>query len=263
LGKSILIESDNSTSVAYVNKQGGIRSHSLYKEACLLYDWLLPRAISVLAVHRPGVDNALADSLSRDIVDSREWSLDQRVADCLFLLWGRPFLDLFASSLNHKLPLFCSRVPQGGSLVEAFSLNWGQWEIYAFPPLPLIPRVLAKVRLERASMILIAPLWSRRPWFPLLLDLSCDSPRLLPSSPRLLSQHFPQSGVLYNQDTATLRLAAWRLSGDFSKTEGFRRRLSISCSPADELPRVASMTPAGPSFIAGAVSGISIPLLLL
>ena len=42
-GKSILLESDNSTSVAYVNKQVGIRSLSLYREARLLYDWLLPR----------------------------------------------------------------------------------------------------------------------------------------------------------------------------------------------------------------------------
>jgi hypothetical protein len=38
LGKSILLESDNATSVAYVNKQGGIHSLSLNKEVRLLYD---------------------------------------------------------------------------------------------------------------------------------------------------------------------------------------------------------------------------------
>ena len=102
----------------------------------------------MLVVHRPGVDNALADSLSREVADSREWSRDQQVANRLFQIWVRPFLDLFATSKNNKLPLFCSRVPQGGSLVEAFSLNWGSWETYAFPLLPLIPRVLSKVRLE-------------------------------------------------------------------------------------------------------------------
>jgi hypothetical protein len=74
------------------------------------------------------VDNALADSLSREAADSREWSLDQQVADRLFQIWGRPFLDLFAMSKNNKLPLFCSRVLEGGSLVEAFGLNWGPWE---------------------------------------------------------------------------------------------------------------------------------------
>ena len=81
-------------------------------------------------------------------------------------------------------------------------------------------------------MILIAPLWPRRTWFPLLLQLPYDSPRILPLSPWLLSQHFPQSRVLYKQDTATLMLVAWKLSGDSSRTEAFRRRLSTSCSPA-------------------------------
>jgi hypothetical protein len=75
----------------------------------------------MLAVHHPGVDNALADSLSREAADSKEWSLDQQVANRLFQIWGCPFLYLFAMSKNNKLPLFFSRVPERGSLVEAFS----------------------------------------------------------------------------------------------------------------------------------------------
>ena len=44
----------------------------LNKEAQLLYYWLLPREITMLAVHCPGVDNPLC----RKTVDSREWSLN-------------------------------------------------------------------------------------------------------------------------------------------------------------------------------------------
>jgi hypothetical protein len=263
VSKSVLLESDNASTVAYVNKQGGIHSHSLYQEARLLYSWLIPRNITVLAVHRPGIDNTLADSLSRDVADSREWSLDQRVVDHLFRLWGPPTLDLFATGRNTKLPQFCSRIPETGSMGEAFSMSWTLRETYAFPPLPLIPRVLSKLRQERASMTLIAPLWPRRLWFPLLLQLSCDSPRRLPPSPQLLSQSLPNQGILFNQDVLTLRLTAWRLSGDSSKTEAFQQKLLASCSHPADPPPAGFTTPAGRLSVAGAVKGISIPLLPL
>ena len=37
LGQVIRIESDNTTTVAYINKQGGVRSPALNQEALLLY----------------------------------------------------------------------------------------------------------------------------------------------------------------------------------------------------------------------------------
>ena len=262
-GKSVLLESDNSTTVAYVNKQGGVHSFSLNEEARLLYHWTLPRGITVLAIHRPGVDNTLADSLSRHSLDSREWSLHQSVVERLFSIWGTPQLDLFATSHNAKLPLFCSRIAEPGALtMDAFSLSWEQWETYAFPPIPLIPRVLTKLQTDKASMILVAPMWPRRPWFPQLLLLSCDVPRILPLSPHLLSQTL-QAGVLYHQNTTTLRLVAWRLSGDSSKTKAFRSRLSTSCSHPEGRPLVESMTHDGMPLSAGAVHGTLIPLQLL
>lgn len=41
---------------------------------------------------------------------------------------------------------------------------------WAFPPVPLCARVIAKCRQEKGSMILILPMWCARPHFPLLFD---------------------------------------------------------------------------------------------
>ena len=52
---------------------------------------------------------------------------------------------------------------------------------YAFPPFVLLPAVLHKVRMSQCRFLLVAPLWSQRPWFSDLLDLLFAPPRRLPS----------------------------------------------------------------------------------
>ena len=79
LGQVIRIESDNTTTVTYINKQGGVCSPALNQEALRLYEWVVPRNIQLQAVHHPGVDNILADYLSRHVADPMEWSLDWKL----------------------------------------------------------------------------------------------------------------------------------------------------------------------------------------
>ena len=83
-GLTILVECDNTTAVAYLNKQGGTRSQTLCQEAIAINEWLIVRQASVVAVHRPGVDNQLADLLSRNRPDPTEWSLADSVGACLW-----------------------------------------------------------------------------------------------------------------------------------------------------------------------------------
>ncbi|XP_029770325.1 glypican-1-like, partial [Terrapene carolina triunguis] len=60
---------------------------------------------------------------------------------------------------------FCSRVGEGdGAMTDAFLLNWSGPLMYAFPPFPLIGRVLQKVKSDGARIILIAPDWARQHW---------------------------------------------------------------------------------------------------
>ena len=63
------------------------------------------------ARYLPGQFSVLADLLScRDQVIGTEWSLHLQVVRDLLRRWSSPSIDLFATSYNAKLPLYCSLV---------------------------------------------------------------------------------------------------------------------------------------------------------
>ena len=62
--QSVLIESDNSSALSYINRQGGVISKTLNDEMCTLFHWLVLRSIRVRVIHPPGVNNGLASFLS-------------------------------------------------------------------------------------------------------------------------------------------------------------------------------------------------------
>jgi len=65
---------------------------------------------------------------------------------------------------------------------DAFQILWKQLEAYAFPPFSLIPRVLQKVQLEQASIMLITLAWQTQAWYPKVLQ----NPILIPKRKDLL-----------------------------------------------------------------------------
>ena len=134
--------------MAYVNKQGGTVSRSLCSLASQLLRWTDSLDVHLDARYLPGQSNVLADLLScRDQVIGTEWSLHPRVARDLLRRWGSPSIDLFATSFNAKLPLCCSFVPDPQAVFEdAFRHPWDNLDLYAFPPFPLIGRVVARVK---------------------------------------------------------------------------------------------------------------------
>ena len=64
-GHQVMIATDNSTVVSYINKQGGTRSPSLIRLTVELLLWLEAQDIVVRARHIPGCLNVIADHLSR------------------------------------------------------------------------------------------------------------------------------------------------------------------------------------------------------
>ncbi|KAM7166314.1 uncharacterized protein RBU57_007209 [Macrochelys suwanniensis] len=166
-GTSISVLTDNMACMFYINRQGGARSHLLCVEAMNLWNFCIHNNINITASYLPGCQNITADSLSRHFSQEHEWKIHDRVLETIFQKWGHPVIDLFASATNHKCPLFCSRAglaPE--SLGDAFLIQWNASLMYAFPKIPLIPRVIRKIRLDRAYIILIAPTWPRQTWFP-------------------------------------------------------------------------------------------------
>ena len=202
---------DNRTAVAYINKQGGTRSQSLYVLARDILLLCRTANIRLRCRYVPGNLNVHADRLSRrGQILATEWSLHPRVTSALWLLWGRPHVDLFATRENFKLPTFVSPLPDEMAWASnAFTISWEGMKAYAYPPTSLIPRVLAKLRLESAEVILVAPWLPRRAWSLDLLDLCLEAPRALPAWSTLLLQ--PGSDI-FHRNPGVLRLHAWRVS---------------------------------------------------
>ncbi|KAF7249347.1 Protein P, partial [Varanus komodoensis] len=98
----VQITSDNVATVFYLNKQGGTKSPTLARLSMKIWDWCIPRDITLMAVRLAGVDNVQADLLSRHMFISHEWELDPHTRDHLFLRWSSPDVDLFATQQNKK-----------------------------------------------------------------------------------------------------------------------------------------------------------------
>ncbi|XP_043373659.1 uncharacterized protein LOC122460845 [Dermochelys coriacea] len=123
--------------------------------ALLLWEFCLAYSILLQASYLPGVQNVLADRLSRQFL-MYEWSIHPDIVHSIFRSWGFSRVDLFAMQANRKCPTFCSfRGHSPGSIADAFMILWSSQLLYAFP---LIYKVLLKVHRDKADVILVAQL---------------------------------------------------------------------------------------------------------
>ena len=126
----------------------------------------------------------MADLLSRsNQVQSTEWSMHPQVFKQICLKWFIPHVDLFATHLNHKLPLYMSPIPDPNAWdIDALNIDWTGLTAYAYPPMALLHRVIQKIRQCHCLIIVIAPGWPGMPWFWDLVQLSIEIPLQLPVS---------------------------------------------------------------------------------
>ncbi|XP_056009342.1 uncharacterized protein LOC130051435 [Ostrea edulis] len=251
-GQSLMIATDNTTVVAYLQNQGGTHSQSLYLlcKEILLFCRSLGIRLSVR--HVPGNLNLVADALSRSLHPvNTEWELHPAVFQEICLKWDRPHIDLFATHLNCKLPTFVSPIPDNKALVvDAMSFDWKGMFSYMFPPFRLLPKILHKIRVEICKTILIAPAWPKQSWFPDLLQLCCARPILLPLRKDLLSQF---KGRKVHQNLSNLHLHAWLLSGNLSDRMAFlTEQPNVSLVQSENLQE-QFMTLSGTSSVLGVV----------
>jgi len=253
LAKEVLVHCDNTTAVSYVNKFGGSHSSQLNSISIEIWDWCIARNLNLQAVHVAGSDNLLADSLSRSFpVSNTEWSLDSQVFLRLSAVFGRPDVDLFASRLNHKLPVYFSWKPDPGSaFCDAFRAPWEGIFGFAFPPFNQIARTLYKLEHEEALILLVCPYWPSQPWFPHLCSLLVARPVRLPSCLSLLRCPVTRTP---HPLLPRLQLIACLLSRSQQWQVDCQRRLSPSLRLAGQhLPSTVTLLPSsdGLRFVLG------------
>ena len=183
----VLVKTDNTTTVAYINKMGGTKSSDLIQITKELWQFCMDRKIMITAEHLAGKDNITADQQSREYRDSSNWRLDTGVFQEVESMLGQSQVDLFADRMNAQKKKFYSWKPDPEAVqTDAFCVKWTELEAYAFPPFCLLGRVLAKVRQDQATLIMIAPTWQTQPRYPELLSLLVEDPVLLPPMVELL-----------------------------------------------------------------------------
>ena len=146
-----------------------------------------------------------------------------------------PSIDLFATSLTARLPVYFSLAsdPRAAG-TDALLQSWDDLQAYAFPPIAIIRRVLRKLRSSKnCELTLIAPFWPQRDWFPDLLELLSDVPITLSGRRDLLRQpHFHR----FHLNLPMLQLTAWRLSSDSPSRPASLLRWLDSLSSVEDCP---------------------------
>jgi hypothetical protein len=220
---------DNTTTVSYVNKQGG-KIKSLYKIALTLWEFAIDRHIWLSAAHLPGALNVQADAASRnDFKYDKEWQLQPAIFQLIKSEIGPVQIDMFASRINAQIENYVSWQPDPGAIaVDAFTLNWSSCtHAFFFPPFSLLGRTIQKIASDQAEGIVVAPVWPTQPWYSTLMRMATHTPRLL-RHPQLL--RLPHKPHLQHPLSPRLKLIACHVSAKPSPNKGSHHRQERSFS---------------------------------
>ncbi len=223
LGKHVLVRTDNTAAVSYINRMGGIRSRRMSQLARHLLLWSHTRLKSLRAVHIPGVLNRAADALSRQLTFPGEWRLHPETIRLIWSRFGEAQVDLFASRESSHCQWFFS-LTEGSLGTDALAHSWPRALCkYAFPPVSLLAQTLCKVREDEEQVLLVAPFWPTRTWFPELILLATAPPWPIPLRKDFLSQGLGTIGTRV-QTCGTSMCGSWMGRGrlEWSPTGGGR-----------------------------------------
>ena len=146
--------------------------------------------------HKSQTHSGLPHCHSRQSLQERQNNSDRMVSSSSNIqsnlqVWHKPMVDMFATKLNHKLPIYVSPVPDANAMnIDALNISWECLDGYAFCPVALIPKVIQKMNTYRCKMIVVAPGWPGMHWFWDLVNLSTKLPLQLPHWPHLLKPTF-------------------------------------------------------------------------
>ena len=225
------IMSDNSTGIAYINKQGGTQSttsNQLTKDIWIIC--MVKGTHASAQAHILGKQNILADNTSRKFHDASEWMLSKNIFNHLIACIGMPEIDLFTSRLNKQLHRHASWMTDPDALyIDAMSISSENQFVYLLPPFSMIWPVLNKI-LESIKALAIAPMRPTQSWFNKLLEIAVEQPMIIESK-YLQLPGTNQKHPLYSK----LKLLAVMCTRDQHKQAQFRKKQSMSSMQRGEM----------------------------
>lgn len=158
--------SDNQNVVSII--ECGSKVRELQDLALEIFVLRSTNKVCVSPVWIPRDLNCTADSISK-IIDFDDYTVKEEVFVYLDSLWGPHTIDRFACFYNTKLTRFNSRFFQPGTeAVDALLQNWHYDVNWVVPPISLIGKSIAHMRLCNARGSLLVPLWRSSYYWTLL-----------------------------------------------------------------------------------------------
>lgn len=214
-GHSVLHRTDSISTYALVARGGTSRSQRLHNLVRLIWAFCMLHDVSLQSqfVGSDAIVTSGTDALSR-FDDPFDCQLRPHLFKLIWQAFGPLHFDRFASfrtaqcepGADRRLPYNSLFLDEGCAGLDALTADWAGCTNYAFPPVPLISDVLAKVRSSRCKCVLVAPVWPSQVWWPVLLEL-CEGRLGLGSVHDI---------CLPNRHGAATPLAGWNPDADTS-----------------------------------------------
>ena len=245
--KIVLVSSDNSTVVSYINKEGG--THSF--EMCALM-W---RILAWSNDPYQSQTYSRESQCNRFPVQEGQGHSDRVVFASSGLSRNLPSLaQANGGSVCHQLEcqtsnLRVSPVPDDKAWqIDALNISWEALDAYAFCPVAILPQLVQKVIAYRCRVIVIAPGWPGMSWFWGLVEWSAKIPLRLPQVYNLLKQPF---SLRFHKNLEYLNLHAWYLDSYRKVKEDSLLRWQIELRHLRGNPQDECMIQGGPFFRSG------------
>ncbi len=150
--------------------------------------------------------------MGADVLGQRagEWMHHPKVVKQIWRVFGQVQLYLFATQETAQCPLWYTLVHPAPLGLDGMVHTWPRFRLYTFPPTFLPPGVLARVRLDEVSLLIVL-FWPGRVWFLDWVSLLDDSPREIPVRRYLLSQ-----AVVFHPRLELWKLWVWLIASGLS-----------------------------------------------
>jgi len=156
------------------------------------------------------------------------WILNPQIFSQIQRQMGPLQIDLFASWLTKQLPNFYSWRPDPEAIaVDAFNQDWASDEGICQPSV-VLDSTLSQIKRQMARVVMITPLWASQPWYPTILGMLEDYPRILPGNEDLV---ILPTGQEFIMSQGAPELVAWPISGNPSHHEEASALLLASWRP--------------------------------
>ena len=171
-GHVILLIGD-ALSAVFAYRKGGTQQMDESGELPILelvlemYELLWVHKAELILYWRPRRFLHRADSLSK-VVDRHDFSISKVNFNRLERMFGPFSVDAFASASNTTVPRYFSQYNDVQSVGwDAFAQDWSSERLYILPPFTrsCFGRILDKIQRDRASGILVIPVWIKDSWF--------------------------------------------------------------------------------------------------